>query len=202
MSFETDFIVIGSGVAGLRSSIELAKSGARVTVLTKDKASESNTEYAQGGVAVVLSEDDNAELHEGDTLIAGAGLCDPTAVATLVTEGTVYIKQLIEWGTRFDRDGGKLIFTQEAAHSRRRIIHANGDSTGAEFVRALIARAGQERSIDITPFANTESLIIRDGRCVGVRFLDPILRTPRDVFARAVILCTGGAGQLYQHTTN
>ena len=202
MSFETDFIVIGSGVAGLRSSIELAKSGARVTVLTKDKASESNTEYAQGGVAVVLSDDDNAELHEGDTLIAGAGLCDPPAVATLVTEGTVFIKQLIEWGTRFDRDGGKLIFTQEAAHSRRRIIHANGDSTGAEFVRALIARAGQERSIDLTPFANTESLIVRDGRCVGVRFLDPILRTPREVFGRAVILCTGGAGQLYQHTTN
>ncbi|MBX7053482.1 MAG: L-aspartate oxidase [Pyrinomonadaceae bacterium] len=202
MSFETDFIVIGSGVAGLRSSIELAKSGARVTVLTKDKASESNTEYAQGGVAVVLSDDDNAELHEGDTLIAGAGLCDPSAVATLVTEGTVFIKQLIGWGTRFDRDSGKLIFTQEAAHSRRRIIHANGDSTGAEFVRALIARAGRERSIDLTPFANTESLIVRDGRCVGVRFLDPILRTPREVFGRAVILCTGGAGQLYQHTTN
>ncbi len=202
MSFETDFIVIGSGVAGLRSSIELAKSGARVTVLTKDKASESNTEYAQGGVAVVLSEDDNAELHEGDTLVAGAGLCDPLAVETLVTEGTVFIKQLIDWGTRFDRNSGKLIFTQEAAHSRRRIIHANGDSTGAEFVRALIARAGRERSIDLTPFANTESLIVRDGRCVGVRFLDPILRAPREVFGKAVILCTGGAGQLYQHTTN
>jgi L-aspartate oxidase len=202
MALETDFIVIGSGVAGLRSSIELARSGARVTVLTKDKASESNTEYAQGGVAVVLSDDDNAELHEDDTLVAGAGLCDPEAVETLVTEGTKYINELIGWGTEFDREGGRLIFTQEAAHSRRRIIHAHGDSTGAEIVRSLIARAAAEPTIHLTPFANTESLIIRDGRCIGVRFLDPVLRAPREIFAKAVILCTGGAGQLFLHTTN
>ncbi|MEQ1605691.1 MAG: L-aspartate oxidase [Pyrinomonadaceae bacterium] len=202
MSLETDFIVIGSGVAGLRASVELASSGARVTVLTKDKASESNTEYAQGGVAVVLSEDDNAELHEDDTLVAGAGLCDKAAVETLVTEGTNYIKQLIDWGTEFDTEGGKLLMGQEAAHSRRRILHAHGDSTGAEFVRSLIARAGQEKTINLTPFANTESLIVRDGRCVGVRFLDPILRAPREIYSKAVIMCTGGAGQLYLHTTN
>jgi L-aspartate oxidase len=202
MALETDFIVIGSGVAGLRASIELARSGARVTVLTKDKASESNTEYAQGGVAVVLSDDDNAELHEEDTLVAGAGLCDVEAVETLVTEGTKYIKQLIEWGTEFDREGGKLVFTQEAAHSRRRILHAHGDSTGKEIVRALIARARAEKKIVLMPFANTESLLVAEGRCVGVRFLDPILRAPREIFAKAVILCTGGAGQLYQHTTN
>ena len=202
MSLETDFIVIGSGVAGLRASIGLAESGANVTVLTKDKASESNTEYAQGGVAVVLSEDDDAELHEEDTLIAGAGLCDPAAVETLVNEGTRYIKELITWGTEFDRDGGRLVFTQEAAHSRRRILHAHGDSTGKEIVRALIARAGKSKNINLTPFANTESLIVRDGRCVGVKFLDPILRAPREVFAKAVILCTGGAGQLFLHTTN
>lgn len=202
MSLETDFVVIGSGVAGLRASIELAAGGASVTVLTKDKASESNTEYAQGGVAVVLSDDDNAELHEGDTLVAGAGLCDVQAVETLVNEGTKYIKQLIEWGTEFDREGGKLIFTQEAAHSRRRILHAHGDSTGAEFVRALIARARIEKNINLTPFANTESLIVNGGRCIGVRFLDPVLRAPREIFARSVIMCTGGAGQLYEHTTN
>ncbi len=201
MALKTDFIVIGSGVAGLRASIELAKSGARVTVLTKDKASESNTEYAQGGVAVVLSDDDNAELHEEDTLIAGAGLCDVAAVETLVSDGTKYIKQLIEWGIEFDREGGKLAFTQEAAHSRRRILHAHGDSTGKEIVRALIARARQEKTIVLMPFANTESLLVADGRCVGVRFLDPILRAPREIFAKAVILCTGGAGQLYLHTT-
>src|SRR6476661_6697054 len=189
MALETDFIVIGSGIAGLRSSIELASSGARVTVLTKDKASESNTEYAQGGVAVVLSEDDNSELHEDDTLVAGAGLCDEPAVETLVTEGTKYIKELIDWGTEFDREGGKLIFTREAAHSRRRIIHAHGDSTGAEIVRSLIARAGAERTINLTPFANTERLIVEGGRCVGVKFLDPVLRAPREVRAKAVIMC-------------
>jgi L-aspartate oxidase len=202
MALVTDFVVIGSGVAGLRSSIALAESGADVTVLTKDKASESNTEYAQGGVAVVLSEDDDAELHEGDTLVAGAGLCDEPAVEILVTEGTKYIKQLIDWGTEFDREGGDLVFTREAAHSRRRILHAHGDSTGAEFVRSLIARAKQETTINLRPFANTESLIVRDGKCVGVRFLDPILRSPREIYAKAVIMCTGGAGQLYQHTTN
>ncbi|MBX3244813.1 MAG: L-aspartate oxidase [Acidobacteria bacterium] len=202
MAKVTDFIVIGSGVAGLRASVALAESGADVTVLTKDKASESNTEYAQGGVAVVLSDDDNAELHEGDTLVAGAGLCDEAAVEVLVTEGTRYIKQLIDWGTEFDREAGKLIFTQEAAHSRRRILHAHGDSTGKEIVRSLIARAGAEPTINLLPFSATESLIINDGRCVGVRYLDPILRAPREVFAKAVILCTGGAGQLYQHTTN
>ena len=202
MALETDFVVIGSGIAGLRASIELANSGAQVTVLTKDKTSESNTEYAQGGVAVVLSDDDNAELHEEDTLIAGAGLCDEEAVETLVSGGTRYIQQLIEWGTEFDREGGNLVFTQEAAHSRRRILHAHGDSTGKEIVRALIARARSEKSILLMPFANTESLIVADGRCAGVRFLDPILRAPREVLAKAVILCTGGAGQLYQHTTN
>ncbi len=199
---ETDFIVIGSGVAGLRAAIELASTGASVSVLTKDKTSESNTEYAQGGVAVVIAEDDNPELHEGDTLVAGAGLCDEKAVEILVTEGTRYIKQLIDWGTEFDREGGELMMGQEAAHSRRRILHSKGDSTGAEFVRSLIARAGQEKTILLTPFANTESLIVRDGRCVGVRFLDPILRAPREIFAKGVIMCTGGAGQLYQHTTN
>lgn len=202
MALETDFIVIGSGVAGLRSSIALATAGARVTVLTKDKTSESNTEYAQGGVAVVLSDDDDAELHEEDTLVAGAGLCEEAAVETLVSEGTKYIRQLIEWGTEFDREGGKLVFTQEAAHSRRRILHAHGDSTGREIVRSLVARAGVEKNINLHPFANTESLLVSAGRCFGVRYLDPILRAPRDIFARAVVLCTGGAGQLFQHTTN
>ncbi len=202
MSLETDFVVIGSGIAGLRAAIELAGSGARVTVLTKDRTGESNTEYAQGGIAVVLSDDDRAELHEEDTLYAGDGLCDAEAVRTLVTDGTKYIQQLIEWGTQFDREGGKLVFTKEAAHSRRRILHANGDSTGKEVARSLIARARQEKNIVLMPFAATESLIVRNGRCCGVTFLDPVLRAPRELFAKAVILASGGAGQLYLHTTN
>lgn len=202
MSLITDFIVVGSGVAGLRAAIELGKSGAGVTVLTKDKASESNTEYAQGGVAVVLAEDDSAELHEDDTITAGAGLCDREAVEVLVNEGTRYIRELIDWGTEFDREGGSLLFTREAAHSRNRILHAHGDATGAEFVRSLIARAAREKTISLLAFANTDGLLVDDGRCVGVRYLDPILRAPREVYAKAVIMCTGGAGQLYQHTTN
>ena len=202
MSLETDFIVIGSGIAGLRAAIELAASGARVTVLTKDRTGESNTEYAQGGIAVVLSDDDRAELHEEDTLYAGDGLCDIEAVRTLVTDGTKYIRELIDWGTEFDREGGKLVFTQEAAHSRRRILHANGDSTGKEVARSLIARAGREKNISVMPFAATESLIVSEGRCRGVTFLDPVLHAPRELFGRAVILATGGGGQLYLHTTN
>jgi L-aspartate oxidase len=202
MSLETDFIVIGSGIAGLRAAIELAASGARVTVLTKDRTGESNTEYAQGGIAVVLSDDDRAELHEEDTLYAGDGLCDIEAVRTLVTDGTKYIRELIDWGTEFDREGGKLVFTQEAAHSRRRILHANGDSTGKEVARSLIARAGREKNISVMPFAATESLIVSEGRCCGVTFLDPVLHAPRELFGRAVILATGGGGQLYLHTTN
>lgn len=202
MVLETDFIVIGSGISGLRASIELAQTGASVSVLTKSKMSDSNTEWAQGGVAVVLSDDDNAELHEGDTLIAGAGLCDKEAVEILTLEGARYIKQLIEWGAEFDREGGKLVFTKEAAHSRRRILHAYGDSTGKEIMRALIARARQEKTINLLPFSHVDDLIMREGRCAGVRFLDLKLKTRREIFAQAVVICTGGAGQLYLHSTN
>ncbi len=198
----TDFIVIGSGIAGLRAAIEIAQSGAQVIILTKDRAEESNTEYAQGGVAVALSEEDTVELHEEDTLIAGAGLCNLQAVRILVLEGPKYINELIEWGTEFDREGGRLVFTKEAAHSRRRILHAHGDSTGKEIVRSLMAKARSQKNLVLMPFAQAESLILKDGRCLGVRFLDPILRSPREIIAKATILCTGGAGQIFLHTTN
>jgi L-aspartate oxidase len=202
MALKTDFIVIGSGIAGLRAAIELALHGAHVTVLTKDRTDESNTEYAQGGIAVVLSEDDRVALHEEDTLNAGAGLCDERAVRVMVEDGPRLIQELIAWGTEFDREGGRLVFTQEAAHSRRRILHAHGDSTGREIVRALIARARAERGIVFMAHAATESLLVENGRVCGVRYLDPLVRAPRALRSRAVVLASGGAGQVFLHTTN
>ncbi|HWT02358.1 MAG TPA: L-aspartate oxidase [Pyrinomonadaceae bacterium] len=202
MALETDFIVVGSGIAGLRAAIELAQSGARVTVLTKDRTSESNTEYAQGGIAVALSDEDKVALHEEDTLNAGAGLCDGTAVRAMVEDGPRYIQELISWGTEFDREGGRLVFTREAAHSRRRILHAHGDSTGREIVRALIARARAEREIAFVAHAATDSLLVSEGSVCGVRYLDPLVRAPRELWSRAVVLASGGAGQVFLHTTN
>jgi len=201
MQLPTEYIVIGSGVAGLRAALELAKEG-RVTVLTKDRLDESNTEYAQGGVAVALSDDDEIDLHVEDTLIAGAGLCDEKAVRVLVEEGPRYITELIEWGAQFDREDGELAFTQEAAHSRRRILHAHGDSTGREIVRSLIAAAKKHPNIQLTAHAATIGLTVEDGRCIGVQFIDPDESLRREMFARAVVLATGGAGQLFAQTTN
>ena len=202
MDRETDFVVVGTGVAGLRAALELARAGARVVALTKERARESNTEYAQGGVAVALSDDDEAGLHEEDTLAAGAGLCDAEAVRVLVGEGRAYMRELIEWGAEFDREGGRLLFTREAAHSRRRILHAGGDATGSEIMRALLARAAREPLIEFVPHAGAHELIAGGGACRGVCYLDPVTRGPRSLRARAVVLATGGAGQLYLHTTN
>jgi L-aspartate oxidase len=201
MRTSPDYIVLGSGVAGLRAAIELARHG-RVAVLTKDRLDESNTEYAQGGVAVALSDDDEISLHVEDTLKAGAGLCDEKAVRVLVEEGPRYITELIEWGAQFDREGDALAFTQEAAHSRRRILHARGDSTGREIVRSLIAHAKKNPNIQLIAHAATIGLIVEDDRCVGVRFIDPDESLRREVFARAVVLATGGAGQVFAQTTN
>jgi L-aspartate oxidase len=201
MDSPPDYIVLGSGVAGLRAAIELARDG-RVAVLTKDRLDESNTEYAQGGVAVVMSDDDEISLHYEDTLNAGAGLCDEQAVRVLVAEGPRYITELIEWGAQFDREGGALAFTQEAAHSRRRILHAHGDSTGREIVRALIAHARKQPNIQLVAHAATIGLIVEDGRCVGVRFIDPNESLLREMYARATVLATGGAGQIFAQTTN
>ncbi|HKP85670.1 MAG TPA: L-aspartate oxidase [Blastocatellia bacterium] len=197
----SDFIVVGSGIAGLRAAVALAESG-RVAVLTKDRVTESNTEYAQGGVAVVLSDDDAIELHYQDTIDAGAGLCDPEAVAVLVEQGPRYITDLIAHGAEFDREDGHLAFTREAAHSRSRILHARGDATGREIVRALVAWSKKISPIEFLPHACTQSLIVKEGRCVGVTYVEPVTNKIRAIYARAVVLATGGAGQLYLHTTN
>ena len=125
-SHRADYVVVGSGVAGLRAAIELSDKGS-VLVLAKSDLSDSATSWAQGGIAVALSDEDEISLHEQDTINAGDGLCRPDAVALLVEEGPKYITQLIEWGTEFDRAGTKLAFTREAAHSRSRILHAHGD---------------------------------------------------------------------------
>jgi L-aspartate oxidase len=196
---ETDFLVIGSGVAGLRAAIELAPLG-DVLVVTKDVPTESSTEYAQGGVAVVLSDEDEVGIHFVDTIKAGDGLCRDDAVRVLVEEGPERILELIEWGAEFDRDGSKLSFTREAAHSRRRILHAHGDSTGKEIERVLINMVKRLPSVQKFPFAMAVDLIIHDGRCFGAT----VLREGSIVAiqSKATILATGGAGQLFSRTTN
>jgi L-aspartate oxidase len=201
MTAEVDFIVIGSGIAGLRAAVALAKQG-RVAVLTKDRITESNTEYAQGGIAVVLSDDDDISLHVQDTIEAGAGLCEEEAVEVLVEEGPAYILELIEHGAEFDRENGHLALTREAAHSRRRVLHAHGDSTGREIVRALVGWSKKLPNIDFLPHACTQSLITNEGRCIGVTYVEPEGNRICALYARAVVLATGGAGQLYFHTTN
>ena len=123
-----DYLVVGAGVAGLRAAVELSQAGS-VLVVAKDSLRESSSEYAQGGIAVALSDDDEVGLHEQDTLAAGAGLCEREAVHALVEEGPALIEELIDWGAEFDRDGSKLLFALEAAHSRNRVLHSHGDST-------------------------------------------------------------------------
>ncbi len=194
-----DFLIIGGGVAGLRAAIELASRGS-VLVLTKDKINESTTGYAQGGIAVALSDEDEVCIHFEDTIKAGDGLCIKEAVKVMVEEGPGYILELMSWGAEFDRDGSNFSFTREAAHTRRRILHSHGDSTGKEIERALIQKARSHPSISRLDFAFTIDLITENNRCIGASVLrgDSII----NIFAKAVILATGGAGQLFSKTTN
>ena len=200
-SYRADYVVVGSGIAGLRSAIELSAAGS-VLVLAKSDLSDSATAWAQGGVAVALSDEDEISLHEQDTIKAGDGLCRPEAVALLVEEGPKYITQLIEWGTEFDRAGTKLAFTREAAHSRSRILHAHGDSTGREISRALLARAHTIPHLHLRAHAFTTELIVESQHVVGVRFIDETDSSAHEVRAGAVLLATGGVGQIYRETTN
>jgi len=195
-----DFVVIGSGIAGLRAAIALAPVG-RVLILTKAEPTESNTGYAQGGIAVALGEDDSPELHASDTIKAGDGLCDEDAVRVLVDDGIKYVQELVDWGTRFDRDeNGRLARGREAAHSVRRVLHA-GDATGREIARVLWNRVGTLKSVETANHALVTGLLVEGGRVVGVRFYDQ-LGFPRDAHARATLLATGGAGRVFRETTN
>jgi L-aspartate oxidase len=198
---KTDFLIIGGGVAGLRAAIELARNG-EVLVVTKDAPTESSSEYAQGGVAVALSDEDEISIHFEDTIRAGDGLCLRKAVGTLVEEGPTRIRELILWGAEFDKEGTKLAFTQEAAHTKRRILHAHGDSTGKEIMRVLIDKVRSTATVSKIDFAFTRDLIIENNRCVGAVVCQQALRKVLIISARAVLLATGGAGRLYARTTN
>ena len=197
---ETDFIVVGAGIAGLRASVELAAAG-RVLCLAKREVTESNTQYAQGGIAAALSDDDEVRLHLEDTLKAGDGLCNEEAARVLVEEGPSRIEELIEWGTAFDRAGTKIAFTREGAHSRSRVLHAHGDSTGREIARSLYLKAAALKAITFQEFEFTTELLLRDGCAVGVRVLDHSGQS-HEIHASAVLLATGGLGQVYSDTTN
>jgi L-aspartate oxidase len=201
----TDFLIIGAGIAGLRAAITLAEAG-RVLVVTKEALGESNTQYAQGGIAVAISGAEDVEQHLEDTLAAGDGLVDPIAARVLVEEGPARVEELLQWDTHFDRyasgeHAGELMLTREGAHSRNRILHANGDATGREIGRALLAHAYATPGITLLPWTLLTDLLTAGGRVCGARLLDENgeIRTVR---ARSVLLASGGAGQVYSDTTN
>ena len=194
------FIVIGGGIAGLRAAIALAPHG-RVTVLTKDQPSESNTGYAQGGIAVAFGPDDSPALHAADTIRAGDGLCDEDAVRVLVEDGPEYVRELLDWGARFDRDrSGRPALGREAAHSVSRVLHA-GDATGREIGRVLWERVSGTHAIDVLPHALAIDLIVEGGMVTGVRYIDR-MGTSKQLRAEATLLATGGAGRVFSETTN
>jgi L-aspartate oxidase len=196
-----DVVVVGSGVAGLRAAIAAASWSRNVVVLAKDALSETNSSYAQGGVAAVLGDDDSIESHVDDTIAAGQGLCDPEAVRFLVAEGAKRVEELVRWGGRFDCDGGRLLLTQEGGHSHRRIVHAGGDATGREMQSILLRRARDTAAIRLVERTFVVDLVAFEGRTCGVlvRGGDDALRY---LSARAVIVASGGAGQIFRESTN
>src|SRR5215212_1216803 len=163
----TDVLVIGAGIAGLRAALEVPPD-LTVLVVTKDRITESNSTYAQGGIAGVLSPEDRFENHVEDTLVAGDGLCDREVVELVVRDAPNEIEKLIQWGTQFDQEtGGGLALTREGGHSHRRIVHALGDSTGFEVMRAIIARARTAPNVTLWGDTFTIDLLTHDGACVG-----------------------------------
>jgi L-aspartate oxidase len=196
-----EYVVVGAGVAGLRAAIGLAAGGARVLVLTKEALAESNTHYAQGGIAVAISGEEDVALHLDDTVSAGDGLVHREAARVLVEEGPLRVEELLRWGTDFDREAGELMLTREGAHSRNRILHAHGDATGAEIARSLLRHARSMENITLLEWTTTVSLLADDGIVTGLELLDPGGQVYR-VNAHAVLLASGGAGQVFSDTTN
>jgi L-aspartate oxidase len=199
---KTDFLVIGTGIAGLSFALKAAKYG-KITVLTKKSASDSNTNYAQGGIAAAIGEDDSPYLHFQDTVKTGCGLCDESAVKILVENGRSVIRELLSLGVMFDRDeDGKLLLSREAGHSRNRIVHV-ADVTGREIEKVLLSHVKRIRkAIDIHENCLGVDLIVRDGRCYGAQALDVKRRHMFNVYSKFTVLATGGIGQLYQKTSN
>jgi L-aspartate oxidase len=194
-----DFLVIGSGIAGLRAALTLAEAG-EVIVLTKAEPTESNTGYAQGGIAAALGPGDSPALHARDTMAAGDGLCDQEAVDVLVGEGPKYVVELLSWGAAFDRDtDGSPALAREAAHSVRRVLHAH-DATGREIGRLLWSRVAAHGRIRVLQNTSATALLVNDGVCGGARYVggagEGTIRVSR------TLLATGGAGQVFRETTN
>jgi L-aspartate oxidase len=202
-SSKVDFLVMGAGVAGLRAAIKLARHG-EVLVVTKESVAESNTHYAQGGIAVAMEGERDIALHLEDTINAGDGLVYRPAAQALVAEGPVRVAEMIEWGTKFDTEAGVLMRTREGAHSLARILHANGDATGAEISRSLAAFARVHKRIRFAEWTTVTNLVVADGRVVGADLLscDRRPRVQQRISARAVLVAAGGAGQVYSDTTN
>jgi L-aspartate oxidase len=196
-----DFLVIGGGVAGLRAASGLAAVGS-VLVVTKEGLAESNTAYAQGGIAVAMGGDEDVALHLSDTVAAGDRLVDAAAAAVLVEQGPERVEELLAWGTGFDRDGlGKLMRTREGAHSLPRILHAHGDGTGREIAISLLRHVRGLERVELMEWATSVDLIVEAGRVVGATLLDAAGELI-EVRAGAVLLASGGAGQLFSETTN
>ena len=195
-----DFLVIGAGIAGLSAAIRLADVGT-VLVVTKEELAESNTAYAQGGIAVAMGGEEDVALHLEDTVAAGDGLVNREAAAVLVEQGPKRVEELLAWGTAFDREDGELLRTREGAHSLSRILHANGDATGREIAVSLLRHVRSISQIELMEWTTSVDLIIDDGSVVGATLLDGEGGL-RIVYAGAVLLASGGAGQVYSDTTN
>ncbi len=196
----TDVLVIGAGIAGLRAALEVPTE-LSVLVVTKDRVTESNSSYAQGGIAGVLSPEDHFDNHVEDTLVAGDGLCDRAVVESVVREAPSEIDQLVRWGTKFDLKDGALALTREGGHSHRRIVHALGDATGFEMMRAVIATARTAPNVTIWDDTFTIDLLTADGHCRGAVVAHPTFGRML-ISAKQVILASGGCGMVYRETTN